>query len=172
MGGSNAVSRLQLPSSEVKEGDGEEDSNEFDANVTVRSDECLRTDSGVRFQYLSIEEKEKKKEEVRKRKEEKLKKKIKFRIRKFQDTSTSLKHRLKKPSSGIEEIVSSHKGHDPLKWFGVLVPGTLRQSQSHFSRAVEQSVECANLHNEIQGVLARQKYLRRMKAKIEKEMQD
>ena len=50
---------------------------------------------------------------------------------------------------------------DPLKWFGFLVPNTLRQSQSSYRKAVEISIECANIQNEINGVIARKKFLTR-----------
>ena len=58
---------------------------------------------------------------------------------------------------------------DPLKWFGFLVPNTLRQSQSSYRKAVEVTVECANLQNEINGVIARKKFLTRTLSKIEDE---
>ena len=48
---------------------------------------------------------------------------------------------------------------DPLKWFGILVPSSLKQSQKCFQKAVERSVECANIQNEINGVIARRKFL-------------
>lgn len=34
---------------------------------------------------------------------------------------------------------------DPLKWFGILVPTNLRQSQSWFHKAVDHSVQSANI---------------------------
>ena len=56
-------------------------------------------------------------------------------------------------------------GHDPLKWFGVLVPQSLRQSADRFGSAARIGVECANLQNELRGVEDRRKYLVRMLAK-------
>ena len=56
-------------------------------------------------------------------------------------------------------------GHDPLKWFGVLVPQSLRQSADRFGSAARIGVECANLQNELRGVEDRKKYLTRMLAK-------
>ena len=52
---------------------------------------------------------------------------------------------------------------DPLKWFGILVPSSLKQSQKCFQKAVERSVECANIQNEINGVIARRKFLLKKK---------
>ena len=73
--------------------------------------------------------------------------------------------------SSEEEVVQV--GHDPLKWFGFLVPTTLRQSQACFTKAVEISVlEVANVQNEIEGVMARQKFLKRTKAKLQKEEEE
>jgi len=48
---------------------------------------------------------------------------------------------------------------DPLKWFGFLVPNSLRQSQKCFQKAVEFSVDCANIQSEIDAVVARRKVL-------------
>jgi hypothetical protein len=58
---------------------------------------------------------------------------------------------------------------DPLKWFGILVPNILRQSQSTYRKAIEVSVECANLQNEINGVIARKKFLIRNLSKVEEQ---
>ena len=52
---------------------------------------------------------------------------------------------------------------NPLKWFGILVPSSLKQSQKCFQKAVERSVECANIQNEINGVIARRKFLLKKK---------
>ena len=60
------------------------------------------------------------------------------------------------------------KNHDPLKWFGILVPGTLRQSQGCFDKSIEMALEVANIQQEIQGVLNREKYLRRIQQKSER----
>ena len=57
---------------------------------------------------------------------------------------------------------------DPIKWFGFLVPNSLKQSQKSFSKAIELSVECANVQNEINGVVARRKFLSRKLAKNSK----
>ncbi len=65
---------------------------------------------------------------------------------------------------GEQEKVSevpTKNGHDPLRWFGVLVPPTLRQSSECFKRAAEIAVECANLQNEMRGVEDRRKFLGR-----------
>ena len=48
---------------------------------------------------------------------------------------------------------------DPIKWFGVLVPTALRQTQSTFVRALELSIDCANIQSQIQSNLGRKNYL-------------
>ena len=58
---------------------------------------------------------------------------------------------------------------EPIKWFGILVPQSLRQSQSSYQKAIDVSIECANLQNEIGGVIARKKFLTRMLHKVENE---
>ncbi len=80
---------------------------------------------------------------------------------------------------------------DPLKWFGVLVPNSLRQAQKSYqryfgfsflnlnallmweieirsSRAIEYSVDAANAKNELLGVENRRKYLNRLEEKMAK----
>ena len=50
---------------------------------------------------------------------------------------------------------------DPLKWFGLLTPPALRQSQASFKTATELVVETANIQSEIAGVLNRIKFIQR-----------
>ena len=50
---------------------------------------------------------------------------------------------------------------EPLKWFGLLTPPALRQSQASFRTAVEVSVECANIQSEMTGVTNRIKFIQR-----------
>ncbi len=42
---------------------------------------------------------------------------------------------------------------DPLKWFGVLVPSSLRRSQADFRRAVESSVRLVNYQEELMKIV-------------------
>ena len=50
---------------------------------------------------------------------------------------------------------------DPLKWFGLLSPPALRQSQASFKTAAELAVETANIQSEMAGVLNRIKFIQR-----------
>merc|ERR1719495_1155627 len=54
---------------------------------------------------------------------------------------------------------------DPLRWFGLMPPSSLRRAQAHFVKALEVTVEVANLQSELGGVQARLKFLRRTKTK-------
>merc|ERR1719188_741712 len=56
----------------------------------------------------------------------------------------------------------SKTAKDPLKWFGVLSPPSLRQSQTSFKSAVELSIDIANLQSEMSGVINRIKFAKRM----------
>ncbi|KAL3860997.1 hypothetical protein ACJMK2_007090 [Sinanodonta woodiana] len=56
---------------------------------------------------------------------------------------------LKKMESSSKEMTKSLKSKDPLHWFGVLVPQTLRQSQRQFQDAVELTVTIANLRTKL-----------------------
>jgi len=62
-----------------------------------------------------------------------------------------------------------NKQVDPLKWFGVLTPPALKQSQAYFVTATEVALECANIQSEMVGVQNRIKYIQRIKQKAEKE---
>merc|ERR1712243_191490 len=57
------------------------------------------------------------------------------------------------------------KTKDPIKWFGVLSPPSLRQSQTSFKSAIELAIDCANIQSEIQGVINRMKYIKRIMKK-------
>jgi len=46
------------------------------------------------------------------------------------------------------EISKNEDGSDALKWFGVLVPMCLRQSQTHFRRVLEIAVDIVNVREE------------------------
>ena len=50
---------------------------------------------------------------------------------------------------------------EPLKWFGLLPPPALRQSQASFKTATELAVETANIQSEIAGVVNRIKFIQR-----------
>ena len=65
---------------------------------------------------------------------------------------TGEKRRDPPPSSGQS---------DPLKWFGLLTPPVLRQSQASFKTAAELAVETANIQSEMAGVLNRIKFIQR-----------
>ena len=55
---------------------------------------------------------------------------------------------------------------DPLKWFGVLVPQALRQSQGRFKKAVELSVEISNTEAQYLRLKGRYKDLCQQKAML------
>ena len=80
-----------------------------------------------------------------------------------------LTHRKNEVKAIATSPSSKATNHDPLKWFGVLVPQSLRQSQSCFSRATAAAVECAGLQSEILGLEARKKFLVRFVEKRAKE---
>uniref|UniRef100_A0A1B6CZ24 Vacuolar ATPase assembly protein VMA22 n=1 Tax=Clastoptera arizonana TaxID=38151 RepID=A0A1B6CZ24_9HEMI len=56
---------------------------------------------------------------------------------------------VKKLSSEEDQVLDKNKEKDPLKWFGVLVPQNLRQSKTWFEKALDISVQCANVTSEI-----------------------
>ena len=102
----------------------------------VSLSEYKRQEINVKFKYLSLE--------------------TGLSKSKVENLDSGLVNRKQKPEKS-EEV----KTKDPIKWFGVLVPQTLRQSQKHFSKAVELSVEATNIQNEIRGLLGQRHYLTR-----------
>ena len=81
------------------------------------------------------------------------------------DSSLVLSQRKKQDNNEEEERKSGNKNKeiplvkDPIKWFGVLVPNSLRQTQGAFVKALELSVDCANIQSQINSTIERQKYL-------------
>ena len=57
------------------------------------------------------------------------------------------------PKKDANGLVKFEFKRDPLKWFGVLVPSTLRQSQKDFRRAVESSVRLVNYQDELMKIV-------------------
>jgi len=108
------------------------------AEKRVNRDECVMK-SGVRYFHHSLMEKEQEEEGLKRRKPEK------------NDTGNI--------------ALSPRKSNDPIKWFGILTPTSLKQSQIEFLRCVDVVVEIANIQSEIQGVQARIKYLQRLQSK-------
>jgi hypothetical protein len=48
---------------------------------------------------------------------------------------------------------------DPLKWFGILVPSSLRDAQRSYNRAIELSLELANLQSLLEAKIIKKKNL-------------
>ena len=51
-------------------------------------------------------------------------------------------------SSSQLEIQRDPEAADPIKWFGVLVPASLRQSQQSFQKVLETAVDIVNARNQ------------------------
>ena len=138
--GRSSISCLQLPNEEWEP---------FDANLKVKRSECLRQEINVKFNYLSLDYDadsnvvvENLDSQLVNRKKSKTEK----------ETTTT------KTSSVVKK--------DPLKWFGVLLPNTLKQSQKNFTRAIELTVEASNIQNEVGAVMARRQFLLRHLKKL------
>ena len=116
----------------------------------------MRQEIGVKFNYLSLEVESgmPKKEKV-----ESLGSELIHRG----GSSVSEKEKDDKSEVDVKKVAKK----DPLKWFGFLVPNSLKQSQRHFSKAIEMSIEAANVQSEIRGLLGRRKVLLRQLNKIE-----
>ena len=51
-------------------------------------------------------------------------------------------------STNTLTLLRNEEGNDPIKWFGVLVPSSLRQSQQTFRKAIEIAIEVINIRRE------------------------
>ena len=129
----------------------------FEADKKIKLSQCMRQEIGVKFNYLSLETGET--EVDKKEKVETLGSEL---IHRGQSSNTK-EEETKTASNDNQKVVKK----DPLKWFGFLVPNSMRQSQRHFSKAIELSVEAANVQSEIRAVLARQQVLLRQLKKLE-----
>ena len=137
MGGSNSVSHLQIPS---------EDSTDFIARFKTKKEEQKCYSGDATFDYFSLQDS-----------------KIDQLVEEL-DSGLAI-HQRKKQDDNEEESNCGNTNKeitlvkDPIKWFGVLVPNSLRQTQVAFVKALELSVECANIQSQIQSTIKRQKYL-------------
>lgn len=80
--------------------------------------------------------------------------------------------------TGIEELSlskeeklpleSSSNGYvqDPLKWFGILVPGCLRTGQKNFQSAIELSCEMVNFEIKLKEIVEKFKALKTRKREL------
>ena len=138
MGGSNSVSHLQIPS---------EDSTDFIARFKTKKEEQKCYSGDATFDYFSLQDGN-----------------IDQLVEEL-DSDLVLNQRKTQDDTEETEAISCNKkknlpeAKDPIKWFGVLVPNSLRQTQVAFVKALELSVECANIQSQIQSTMERQKYL-------------
>ena len=138
MGGSNSVSHLQIPS---------EDSTDFIARFKTKKEEQKCYSGDATFDYFSLQDGN-----------------IDQLVEEL-DSDLVLNQRKKQVDTEETEANSCNtkknlpEAKDPIKWFGVLVPNSLRQTQGAFVKALELSVDCANIQNQIKSTIERQKYL-------------
>lgn len=66
------------------------------------------------------------------------------------------------------ESLKPSKSKDPLRWFGILSPPSLRQTQSSASQLVEAAVKVSSVDAEMRGVEIEIRRARKRKAKNEK----
>ena len=67
-----------------------------------------------------------------------------------------------------EEKKKAAMSYDPLKWFGVLVPQSLRQSRGQFKKALELTVSVANRKRELMDMKSSYEDLKVQKEKLQK----
>jgi len=128
-----SVSSLQLPTSESK--------GEILARKVVGRVEC-EGEGSTRYHHYNM-------------------------LDKWEDEKEGVENEEGVRKRGVEknevEKIPSIKSKDPLRWFGLLPPSSLRRAQTRFTRALEVVVEVANIQSELRGVEDRVKYLRRIK---------
>ena len=79
-----------------------------------------------------------------------------------------------KDNSHVEDVEMDHikkknakRTYDPLKWFGVLVPPALRQSQVDFKKTTETVVAVANLRTKIDTIQKEYRILLKKKKELQ-----
>ncbi|XP_060066720.1 coiled-coil domain-containing protein 115-like [Ylistrum balloti] len=77
-------------------------------------------------------------------------------------------HQEKKGSAETPVSVNKKQFPDPLNWFGVLVPQSLRHSQASFKHAIEQTVKIANLKLKLEEL--RKNYIDCMGMKVKEKL--
>lgn len=65
-----------------------------------------------------------------------------------------------------DDSETSNECSDPLKWFGVLVPESLRICQSRFKQATETALKIASLQNQLRGLGDKYKELKLQELKL------
>lgn len=138
MGGSNSVSHLQIPS---------EDSTNFIARFKTKKEEQKCYSGDATFNYFSLQD-----GNIDQLVEE-LDSDLVLTQRKKQDNNEETDGN----SCNTKKNLPTAK--DPIKWFGVLVPNSLRQTQVAFVKALELSVDSANIQSQIESTIERQKHL-------------
>ena len=137
MGGASSVSHLQIPS---------EESDDFTARFKTNRDGHKLDKSETEFNYFSLQDSN-----------------VNQVICELDSKLGIQKRKNKDNDNGDEENTPQTKEtnlpKDPLKWFGLLVPNALRQTQGSFMRSLELSIDCINIQSQIDSQIARKAYL-------------
>ena len=136
MGGPSSVSHLQIPS---------EESDDFKARFKTTRENQKSNQGDLDFNYFSLED-----ENIQDVVED-LDSKLGIQKRKNYDDEEE--------SEDVKQPENKRLVKDPIKWFGVLVPSMLRQTQKIFVKSVELSIDCANIQSQIECNIARKNYL-------------
>ena len=136
MGGPSSVSHLQILSVE---------SDDFVARFKT-AQEVQKSDKGdLDFNYFSLEDKN-----------------VQDVVEDL-DSKLGIQNRKNNDEESIDKDVNPAEdkkvGKDPIKWFGVLVPSMLRQTQKTFVRSLELSIDCVNIQSQIESNIARKNLL-------------
>lgn len=66
----------------------------------------------------------------------------------------------------LTDHVPKPRCQNPITWFGVLVPASLRQSQTDFKCAIDYVVDLANLRKKLVALLLKYKTLQKLKSQV------
>ena len=133
MGGRANVSQLQFPS---------EESTDFTARFKTSRDNQKFDKGDTNFNYFSLED-----NNVNQVVHD-LDSKLGIQNRKNKNDDD-------KDDDNPKQKKGANLSKDPLKWFGLLVPPTLRQTQGTFMKALELSIDCVNIQSQIECRIAR-----------------
>ena len=124
-------------------------SSDVEASVHVAREECSVENNKVRYHHHSI-------------------------VTDDNDDASDegVKNRKKADHTDDETVTPVKKSRDPLRWFGILSPPALKQSQTSFKSSVELCIDIANIQSEISGVINRVKFIKRLISKNKHETAD
>jgi len=166
--GSNTVSATQLPQPDEE--------SCVEAKTKLQSQLCQREGSKIKYTTFCVDKKSEtditepqssQEDGIRKRKgNDKQDISIENDVKEDKKCEDKCSEKKEKKEENID--VKKKNAGDPIRWFSVMPPSSLKMSQKWFTSGIEIVIEIANLQSEISSVTSRINKLKRLKSKKEK----